>query len=84
MRVYAKDGTWMWSQWLATVLRFPVNAYFAWDDPPPWVSAMTLLIEALGEKIQRRFSERDQVRETCFCQYQHIQKETYTHCQQQC
>jgi predicted ATP-grasp superfamily ATP-dependent carboligase len=53
MRVYARDGTWSWGRWLASVLRCSVNAVFAWDDPRPAVSmfAQWAHARAVGRRL---------------------------------
>jgi len=35
MRAYAREGTWTWRQWIATLLGRPVLAFFRWNDPLP-------------------------------------------------
>ena len=51
MREYTRDGTWSWGRWLRTVLRAPVNAVFAWDDPWP---AMALAVRWARARVGRR------------------------------
>ncbi len=51
MRCYARDGTWTWSRWLLSLLRFPVNAYFTWDDPAPGLYVGRRLFRAAMGRI---------------------------------
>jgi predicted ATP-grasp superfamily ATP-dependent carboligase len=51
MRTYARDGSWTWGQWFASILRFPTNAYFQWRDPMPGLVLLKRVGAAAGRRI---------------------------------
>jgi len=48
MRVYAREGTWTWAQWVLGLLRRPVPLLFRWDDPMP---ALMSMAERFGRRM---------------------------------
>lgn len=47
MRVYAREGTWSWTQWFGDLCRLPVPAFFRWSDPVPALASLKKLATEL-------------------------------------